>query len=119
MKLIKIIGLALLIGGISVACKEKSKEGNAQKVITQKVVDLQKVSIGIEGMTCEMGCVKTIESKLSKTEGVTSAKVLFEEKIGEFVFDANQISKEEIAEKIAAIGNGEIYSTTEVKEIAL
>lgn len=119
MKLIKMMCLTLFVSVIAVACKEKANSEHKEKVITQKVVDLQKVSIGIEGMTCQIGCAKTIESKLSKTEGVTSAKVSFEEKNGEFVFDANQISKEDIVAKITAIGNGETYTTTEVKELAL
>ncbi len=119
MKLIKLICLTVLLGAFVVACKEKPKTEPSHREVSHAIVNLQKVSIGIEGMTCQIGCAKTIESKLSKTEGVTSVTVSFENKIGEFVFDANEISKEEIAQKIASIGNGELYTTTEIKEKAL
>ena len=109
----------MFIGVVAIACKEKTKEVKEHKVVTHKVVDLQKVAIGIEGMTCQIGCAKTIESKLSKTEGVTSVTVSFENKIGEFVFDANAISKEEIAQKITSIGGGELYTTTDIEVKAL
>lgn len=107
------------------SCKEEksTEKTNAADVnaVTelQKPQDLKKVAIAIQGMTCEIGCAKTIESKLSKTFGITDSKVLFEQNIGEFVYDANQISDTEIAQKIASIGNGEMYTTSEVKQIEL
>lgn len=85
----------------------------------QKPQDLKKVAISIQGMTCEIGCAKTIESKLSKTFGITDSKVIFNQNLGEFVYDSNQISEEEIAQKIASIGNGKMYSTSEIKQIEL
>lgn len=102
------------------SCKnstERNKTSTHQDI--QKEAVLKKVSIGIEGMTCQIGCAKTIESKMAKTAGVTSAKVLFKDNLGEFVFDTNQISAEEISERIRAIGDGSLYSVIDIKEIHL
>ena len=71
-------------------------------------------------MTCQIGCAKTIESKLSKTVGITSAKVLFKRQIlGNLFFDTNQISAEEISKRISTIGDGSLYSVTDMKEVDL
>lgn len=42
----------------------------------------------IDGMTCAMGCAKTIESKLSKMNGVQKATVDFDKKQATVEFDA-------------------------------
>ena len=44
---------------------------------------LAKAEFNIEGMTCAIGCAKTIEKKLAKMDGVKSAKVDFEKKLAE------------------------------------
>ncbi len=125
MNILKHISLFLLLSLSLFSCKEEksTEKTNAADVNAvaelQKPQDLKKVAIAIQGMTCEIGCAKTIESKLSKTFGITDSKVLFEQNIGEFVYDANQISDTEIAQKIASIGNGEMYTTSEVKQIEL
>lgn len=125
MNILKHISLFLLLSLSLFSCKEEksTEKTNAADVnaVTelQKPQDLKKVAIAIQGMTCEIGCAKTIESKLSKTFGITDSKVIFDQNIGEFVYDANQISDTEIAQKIASIGNGEMYTTSEVKQIEL
>lgn len=75
------------------------------------------IEIEIEGMTCEIGCAKTIESKLSKVEGVTFSKVNFDTKIGQFTYDENKISKEDIVNKIDGIAGGTLYKATKITEI--
>ena len=81
-------------------------------------INLKKVEVGIEGMTCQIGCAKTIESKLSKTEGIRSVAVLFEKKSGTIVYDSNKISKDDISKKINSIAGGDIYSVTSVREFS-
>ena len=44
---------------------------------TATITDKQNVSLAISGMTCEIGCAKTIESKLSKKEGVLDCQSNF------------------------------------------
>jgi periplasmic mercuric ion binding protein len=125
MNILKHVSLFLLLSLSLLSCKEEktTEKTNAADIkagtVVQKPQDLKKVAIAIQGMTCEIGCAKTIESKLSKTFGITDSKVLFEQNVGEFVYDANQISEAQIAQKIAGIGNGEMYTTSEIKQIEL
>ena len=55
----------------------------------QKEIKKEIVSLAISGMTCEIGCAKTIQSKLTKKEGVLAAKVVFSDSIATVEFDAN------------------------------
>lgn len=102
------------------SCNNTKKEDSTEKSGIEKqevAANYKTIEVEIEGMTCEIGCAKTIESKLSKTEGITSSKVNFEEKIGKFTFDENKISQEDIAKKIAGIGGGSLYKATKITEI--
>jgi Cu+-exporting ATPase len=103
-----------------ISCNEAKKEKSTkQKEITTNEVtpDLKSIEVDIEGMTCEIGCARTIQSKLSKLEGVTIAKVDFESKKGQFTFDAQKVSKNDIINKINGIAGGDVYSVTNTKEL--
>ena len=53
-----------------------------------------KAEFGIEGMTCAMGCAKTIEKKIAKMEGVKSATVDFDRQLAMVEYDeANNLIK--------------------------
>lgn len=110
----------LAIAFILFSCNDAKKEVTNDKSGIEKqevVASYKTIEVEIEGMTCEIGCAKTIESKLSKTEGVTYSKVNFEEKVGQFTFDENKISQEDITKKIAGIGGGALYKATKITEI--
>lgn len=110
----------LAMAFVLLSCNESKKGTPIEKsgAETQEVAaNYKSIEVEIEGMTCEIGCAKTIESKLSKVEGVTYSKVNFEAKIGQFTYDENKISKEDIAKKIAGIGGGDLYKTTKITEI--
>ena len=47
-------------------------------------------SLAIDGMTCAMGCAKTIENKLKSMEGVISAEVDFEKTVASIEFDQSK-----------------------------
>ena len=78
---------------------------------------IQTIEVSIEGMTCEIGCAKLIESKVHKLEGVTFSKVSFEEKTGYFSFDSNKISEEEIVKNINGIAGGDLYKVSKIKTL--
>ncbi|SNR37363.1 Cu+-exporting ATPase [Lutibacter agarilyticus] len=102
------------------SCNEVKKETstNKQEVTTKEVAaDYKSIEVDIEGMTCEIGCARTIQSKLSKVDGVTFAKVDFEAKKGQFTFDTHKVSKNEIIKKIDGIAGGDVYSVTNTKEL--
>jgi len=119
MKLIKVIFLGLLVSLSTISCKEASKQGRDAVVKTAQSENLRKIEVGIEGMTCQIGCAKIIESKLVKTPGVSAVAVSFDNKLGEIVYDTNKISEEEISKKITSIAGGETYTVTSIKEIAV
>jgi Cu+-exporting ATPase len=51
--------------------------GSTEKKVAQKP---ETATLKIDGMTCSMGCAKTIERKLTEMEGVQEAKVDFDKK---------------------------------------
>lgn len=102
-----------------ISCNEAKKENTTKKEVNTEEIaaDLKSIEVEIEGMTCEIGCARTIQSKLSKVDGVTFAKVDFETKKGQFTYDANKVSKNDIVEKIDRIAGGDVYSATNTKEL--
>lgn len=116
MKLFKIICLGLFVSIIAVSCKDASKGENQEVLQTANNKNLKNIEVGIEGMTCQIGCAKTIESKLSKMEGISSVTVSFEDKLGKIVYDADKISEDDITKKITSIAGGETYTVSSVKE---
>jgi Cu+-exporting ATPase len=101
-----------------IACNETKKEEVKKDIKKENVAAVYKsIEVDIEGMTCEIGCARTIESKLSKMEGVTFSKVSFEDKKGQFTYNASVISKEDIQQKIDGIAGGDLYKVTATKEL--
>jgi copper chaperone CopZ len=80
----------------------------------QKESEKEKVSLAISGMTCEIGCAKTIQSKLTKKEGVLAAKVVFTDSIATVEFDANTLSKKDLIAFVDGIAGGDLYSASEI-----
>jgi len=123
MKLLKSILILTLMGIVLLSCKESDKSEPKVVVDTIKseelAVNLKKVSLDIEGMTCEIGCARTIQAKLSKTEGVKLAKVNFEAKKGIVEFDANKISERKIISIVQGIAGGDLYKVTDTKHIEI
>lgn len=110
----------LSVAFVLFSCNDAKKEVSEEKSGIEKqevAANYKNIAVEIEGMTCEIGCARTIESKLSKTEGITYSKVSFEDKLGQFTYDANKISQEDIAKKIAGIGGGALYKATKITEI--
>jgi mercuric ion binding protein len=106
--------IALL--GLFNSCKNETVPNTTPIKIAKKAIkpeNLTTVSLKIEGMTCEIGCAKLIESKLSETEGVAEAKVSFEDKVATIKFDKTIQSKTGLAEKISKVGGGDLYKVVE------
>jgi len=100
------------------ACKEEAKKADTKEVTTEAIAKLETVSLNISGMTCEIGCAKTIQSKLSKKDGVASAKVVFQDSLATVQFDANKTSSDELITFINGIAGGDHYTATEAQEVA-
>ena len=77
--------------------------------------NIQTVSFAVSGMTCEIGCAKTIQSKLSKKEGVAAAVVVFTDSIATITFDSNKTSTENLSSFITGIAGGNLYTASEIR----
>lgn len=72
-------------------------------------------TFSVEGMTCAMGCAKTIEEKLSEMDGVQKAEVDFETKMATVNFDADKLKTEDLRKAIEACADGKTYKAVEAK----
>ena len=106
MKTKKILFSVAVVFFILIGCKNEAKKEALP-------VNKQNVSLAISGMTCEIGCAKTIQSKLSKKEGVLNAKVIFKDSIANVEFDANTTSKKDLIAFVDGIAGGELYKASE------
>lgn len=72
---------------------------------------MKKALFQLEPLTCP-SCIKKIESALSKTEGVDSAKVLFNSSKVKVEFDEFQISADKLKGIVVDLGYAVLSSKT-------
>lgn len=117
--LIKIFSISIIVL-FFISCESRKeakldvKETSETNVVAQ---NLRQVKVDIKGMTCEIGCARLIQSKLYKADGVTFAKISFEDSSGIVKFDQNRISEEGIKKIIEKTAGGDIYSVAAIHEI--
>jgi Cu+-exporting ATPase len=119
----KYLVLLFIAGTIAfISCNSKEKEVKQVEVEIEKEVikgdeNKGEAKILIEGMTCPMGCAKTIEKKLSVTEGVLSADVNFDEKTAYINYNPEKVNEKQLIEVIENIADGAYKAIkAEVKE---
>jgi len=124
MNFTKSILTILLASLLFVGCKEKksetvstaSTETSAPKVkkeIAPK--NLQTASFTIEGMTCAIGCAKTIQEELSNLDGVQTATVDFDKKLATVSFDKTVQTPESLTKVVEATADGKTYKVSNMK----
>jgi Cu+-exporting ATPase len=74
-----------------------------------------KAEFGIEGMTCAMGCAKTIEKNIAKMEGVKSAKVDFDKKLAMVEYDQAKVTPTSLEDAVKK--TGDTYSVKDMKTV--
>ncbi|WP_092205944.1 heavy-metal-associated domain-containing protein [Bizionia echini] len=74
-----------------------------------------KAEFTIEGMTCAMGCAKTIEKKMAKMDGVKSAKVDFDTRIAMVEYDEAKVTPTSLEEVVKKAGD--VYSVKDMKTV--
>ena len=104
---------ALLIISCSIN-DEKGKTKDLKSNVLQ-IAKMETVSLAISGMTCQIGCAKAIQSKLSKKEGVAAAVVVFTDSIATITFDSNKTSAENLSSFITGIAGGNLYTASEIR----
>lgn len=124
MKFTRIIAAAAIAGLVLVGCKKTESEKiipNTAEVKKSKdpVViapeNVQKASFTIEGMTCAVGCAKTIEEQLSNLEGVEKAAVDFDKKTATVTFDKTIQNPENLTKVVQETGDGKTYKVSNMK----
>jgi mercuric ion binding protein len=124
MNFLKSILTITLASLLFVGCKEKNTEtvsdatteNSAPKVKKEiAAANLQTASFSIEGMTCEIGCAKTIEKELNGLDGVQKATIDFEKKSATISFDKTILKTENISKVVEATGDGKTYKVSNMK----
>ncbi len=109
-----------IVSLLFISCNEIKKEKineNKEEIKLDVAANNKSIEVEIEGMTCEIGCARTIESKLSKVNGISYSKVDFESGKGQFTYDTNKLSEDDIVAKINGIAGGDLYSVNNVKPL--
>lgn len=124
MNFIKSIATVLLASLLFVGCKEKSTKvvsNSETEVETPKVkkeiaaTNLQTASFNIKGMTCAIGCAKTIEEELNGLDGVQTAKVDFDKELATVSFDKTVLNPEKLTKVVEATADGKSYTVSNMK----
>ncbi|WP_166920866.1 heavy-metal-associated domain-containing protein [Flavobacterium poyangense] len=124
MKFTKIIAAAAIAGLVLVGCKKTESEkiipATAETKAPKKQVaiapeNVQTASFTIDGMTCAMGCAKTIENELSALDGIEKATVDFDKKTATVVFDKTIQNQENLTKTVQATGDGKTYKVSNIK----
>ena len=114
----KAIFLLLAISALLIISCSVNDENGKTKDLKSDVLQMAKmetISLAISGMTCEIGCAKTIQSKLSKKEGVADAVVVFTDSIATITFNSNKTSTEDLSSFITGIAGGNLYTASEIR----
>lgn len=108
MKTLKLVLGIALFSVVVWSCKNEAeptiKTIEVAETKTVKEIDadatLAKAEFKIEGMTCAIGCAKTIEKKLSKMEGVKSVSVDFDKKMAMVEYDEAKVTTSSLEETV-------------------
>ena len=114
----KAIFLLLAISAtLIISCSINDEKGKTKdlKSDVPRMAKMETVSLAISGMTCQIGCAKTIQSKLSKKEGVADAVVVFTDSIATITFNSNKTSTEDLSSFITGIAGGNLYTASEIR----
>jgi mercuric ion binding protein len=123
MNFIKSIAAITLACLLFVSCKKNTAE--TETVTTETVVpkvkkeiaaeNLQTASFSVEGMTCAIGCAKTIQEELTELDGVQTATVDFDKKLATVTFDKTAQTPETLTKVVQATGDGKTYKVSNMK----
>lgn len=123
MKNFKLTLVTLLICVAVWSCKNETEPEikiikTSESLINTKMDNdkiLAKVEFNIEGMTCAIGCAKTIEKKLAKMDGVKSAKVDFEKKLAQVEYDESIVNTVSLENTVTKASDS--YSVNDMKTV--
>ena len=120
----KSIVTLVLTSILFVGCKEKETEMAAKETATTAApkvkkeiaaANLQTASFSVEGMTCAVGCAKTIQEDLTALDGVQKATVDFDTKLATVTFDKTVQTPEKLTTVVEAAADGKTYKVLKMK----
>lgn len=86
---------------------------------TEKLLNLDatfiKSEFTIDGMTCEIGCARTIEKKIARMDGVKSATVDFERKLAMVEYDEAMVNHSSLEATVSKAAD--IYKVIDMKTV--
>ena len=116
------VGLIVAVGTLFVSCKKETTQASNQKVIPisspQQIANAETTSFNIDGMTCAVGCAKTIQNKLVGLDGIQKVTVDFDTKTATVQYNAAVQTPEKLVEFVEAIADGKTYKVSNVKSSA-
>lgn len=124
MKLTSSLVALALSSFLFISCKETGSKVEVETNEVTSVTESNKQTVAvkpevatfqIDGMSCSIGCAKTIEKKLASTNGVQDAKVDFEKKEATVSFDAAVVSPEKLQEIVEKTADGKTYKVSDLK----
>ena len=74
-----------------------------------------KAEFEIDGMTCAVGCARTIERKIAKMDGVKYAKVDFDKKLAMVEYDQAKVTPTDLETTVTKVGDA--YSVKDMKTV--
>ena len=110
-----------------IGCKDKVSDSvsdenvESTEAVTPKVkkeiaaANLQTATFAVEGMTCAIGCAKTIQEDLTALDGVQEAKVDFDTKLATVTFDKTVQDSQKLTKVVEAAADGKTYSVKDMK----
>ena len=123
MKTLKNICIVAIMALVFTSCKNETQPDikTVDVEVTKKDVSATldpnatyaKVEFSIDGMTCAMGCAKTIEKKMAKMEGVKTAKVDFDKRLAMVEYDEAKVTPKSLEETVTKVAD--IYKVKDVK----
>jgi Cu+-exporting ATPase len=114
-KIVAVLATSLLL---MASCKQETASAPGSETAQNEkapAVKPETASMHIEGMTCAIGCAKTIEEKLAETPGVQEAKVDFDKKEATVHFDADKLSEKDLTKLVESCADGKTYKVSNVK----
>ncbi|MFV8391602.1 heavy-metal-associated domain-containing protein [Flavobacterium sp. LB2P6] len=120
----KSIVTLVLTSVLFVGCKEKSTDTVSKETGTTEApkvkkeiaaANLQTASFSVEGMTCAIGCAKTIQEDLTGLDGVQKATVDFDTKLATVTFDKTVQTPEKLTTVVEAAADGKTYKVSNMK----
>ncbi len=126
MNFTKSIAAVVIASLLFVSCKKNTSEITKTGMATTETsvpkvkkeiaaANLQTASFKVEGMTCAIGCAKTIQEELTELDGVQTATVDFDKKLATVTFDKTVQNPESLTKVVQATGDGKTYKVSNMK----